>query len=81
MRDIAGGEHLFECGELRSGGGMVQVVFDGDPVDGVLAPIGAVIGLPVLGFACALRTIGAKRNGNQVLGVVEGVGVLFSLFG
>ena len=57
----------------------VPGVLDPDPVDGVPAPVGPVIGLPSVGAACAFRTVGAGRDGDEMLRILEVVGLAFTL--
>ena len=54
-------------------------VLDRDPVYGVSVPLCQVVRSPIFGSPCALRAIGAGRNGNQVSGISELVGVLLPL--
>ena len=81
MRNIAGGQHLFQCCELCGSGRQLPGVLDRDPVDGVLAPVRLVVGFPRFWSPCALRTVRAGRDGDQVLGIIEVVGVPFPLLG
>ena len=69
-------EHLDQRVMLSSRDRQFPRVLDGDPVDGVLAPVRPVVGFPVLGSPSTLRTVGAGRYGNQVLRIIQVVGVL-----
>ena len=56
------------------------MLLDGDPVDGVLAPIGFVLWFPFLGAACALGAVGTPGYGDEMLRVFEVIGVPFAPF-
>ena len=51
------------------------MVLDGEPVNGVLAPVGTVVGFPVLGASRALGAVGDGGYGDEVLWVRQVVGV------
>ena len=59
--------------------GQLPGVLDRDPVDGVLAPLGPVFRLPFFRSACALGTVGAGGDRDEMLRVVQVVCVLFPL--
>ena len=66
---------------LVAGYGEFPGALDGYPVGGVLAPIGLVIWLPVFRTSCALGPVGSGSYGDEVLGVVQVVGVEPFTFG
>ena len=77
----AGVDHVDQGAVFLGRDRQVPGVLDGDPIDGVLAPVRTVIGFPLLGSASALRAVGAGRYGDQVLRIRQVVGVAFPLDG
>ena len=80
-RIYAGFEHFDHGNMLALRGSGISCVLNGDPVDGVTAPVGTVFRFPVLGAACALGAVGAGGYGDEVLGFSQVVGVEFFLLG
>ena len=54
---------------------------NGNPVDRVLAPVNPVLRFSIFGSPCAFRPVGARRHGDQVLGIIEVVRVTFLSLG
>ncbi len=54
---------------------------NGNPVDGVLAPVNPVLRFSICGSPCAFRPVGARRHGDQVLGIIEVVRAAFLSLG
>ena len=81
MRVIARCQHVGERAVLWLGYREVPGYLDGDPVDGVLTPIGLVFWLPLVGPSGPFRTVGAGCHYDEVLRVAQVVGVELLAFG
>ena len=79
-RGIAGVDHLDQSVVFGLSDGQSPGVLDRDPVDCLLAPIRPLFRFPLVGSPCPFGAVGAGRHGDQVLRIVEIVGVQFALF-
>ena len=74
-------EQLDQSGMFLLGDRQFPGALDGNPVDGVLAPVGSVFRFPLVRSTCALGTVRAGRDGDQVLRILQVVGVLLPSIG
>ena len=77
----AGVEHLGESVVFCLGDGECPSALDRDPVGGVPASVGPVFRFPIIRSSCAFGAVGAGRDGDQVLRIVQVVCVAFPSVG
>ena len=77
----AGAEHLHESVMFCLGDGECPSALDRDPVGGVPASVGPVFRFPIIRSSCAFGAVGAGRDGDQVLRIVQVVCVAFPSVG